>query len=70
MLVAAGTEGGLEDGVGVAVVRNHDVLVPTTTLDGEASTIIGVQLDDGLVEDMEFICGGTIVDGYAFIFVR
>ena len=70
MLVAAGTEGGLEDGVGVAVVRNQDVLVPTTRLGGEALTIIGVQLADGIVENMELICGGTIVDGYAFILVR
>ena len=70
MLVAAGAEGGLEDGVGVAVVRYHDVLVPTTILDGEASTIIGVQLADGIVVDMEFICGGTIVGGYDFILVR
>ena len=70
MLVATGAEGGLEDGIGVAVVQNHDVLVPTTRLDGEASTITGVQLADGIAEDMEFICEGTIVDGYAFILVR
>ena len=67
MLVAAGAEGGLEDGVEVAVVCDHDVLFPTARLDGEASTIIGLQISDGLVDDMEFICRGTIVDGYAFI---
>ena len=50
MLVATGAEGGLEDGVGVAVVRHHYLLVTTTRFDGEASTIIGVELADGLVE--------------------
>ena len=50
------------------MVRDHDVLFPTAILDGEASTIIGVQLADGLVDDMEFICRSTIVvDGDAFV---
>ena len=35
MLVAAGAEGGLEYGSGVAVVCDHDVLFPTARLDGE-----------------------------------
>ena len=49
------------------MVRDHDVLFPTAILDGEASTIIGVQLADGLVDDMEFICRITIaVDGDDF----
>ena len=60
----------MEDGVGVAVVCDHDVLISTARLDGETFTIIGVQLAGGLIEDMEFIGGGSIVDGYAFILVR
>ena len=68
MLVAAGAEGGLEYGTGVAVVCDYDVLFPTARLDGEASTIIVLQLADGLVNDMEFRCRSIIVvDGDAFV---
>ena len=50
------------------MVRNHCVLFSTAIIDGEASTIIRVQLDDGLVDDIEIICRGTIVvDGDSFV---
>ena len=67
MLVDVRLEGGVEYGVGVAVVHNHDVLFNTARLDEESSTIIGVQLGDGLVDYIEFICRGTIINGYAFV---
>ena len=48
-------------------MHNHDVLFNTARLDEESSTIIGVQLGDGLVDYIEFICRGTIINGYAFV---
>ena len=51
------------------MVRDHDVMLRTARLDGEASTIIVVHIADGLVDDMEFICRGTIVvDGDALVY--
>ena len=49
------------------MVHDHDVLLPAARLDVGASKIIGVQLSDGIVDDMEFICRDTIVDGGAFV---
>ena len=50
------------------MVHNHDVLVTTTRLDWEASTIVGLNIAYGIVEDIEFICRGTIADGNALVF--
>ena len=52
------------------MVRNHDVLVTTTRLDWEASTIVGLNLAYGIVEEIEFTCRGTIANGYALVLVR
>ena len=49
------------------MVRDHGVLFSTAILDGEASTVIGLQLAYGLFNDLEFICRGTIVDSDAFV---
>ena len=58
VFVLAGLEGGLEDGVGVAVVGDHDVLIAATGADGEASGVVCVQLFDGLDLDVDFVGAG------------
>ena len=58
VLVLASLEIGLEDGVGVAVVGNHDVLIAAAGTDGEASGVLCVQLFDGLDSDVDFVRAG------------
>ena len=54
VFVLASPEDGLEDGVGVAVVGDHDVLITTAGSDGEQASLIGVELFDGLHTDVDF----------------
>ena len=53
-------EGLNQDGIAVAVVGKHDVLVATARADGESSHIVRVEFADGFDIDMEFVgwCGG------------
>ena len=54
VLVFTSLEGGLEDGVGIAVVGNHDVLVAAAGADREPAGVVGVELFDGLHTDVDF----------------
>ena len=53
-----GLESGLGDGVGVAVVGDHDVLIAAAGTDREASGVVYVQLFDGLDSDVDFVGTG------------
>ena len=53
MAVMVGLEGFNKDGVGVAVVGQHDVLVATARADGEAAHVVSVELADGFNPDVE-----------------
>ena len=48
-------EGFDKDGVAVAVVSKHDVLVATAEACGEMTHVICVECADGLVRDMKFL---------------
>lgn len=50
-------EGPNQDGIAVAVVGKHDVLVATARADGESSHIVRVEFADGFDIDMEFVRG-------------
>lgn len=54
--VMAGLEWLHEDGIAVAVVGQHYVLVATAGADGEAPHVVGVEFADGLDGDVEFLC--------------
>ena len=56
MSIFAVLEGGMKDGIGVAVVGNHNVLIATAYPDGKAATVICVKLADGLYNDVHFSC--------------
>ena len=56
MFVLAGLERGMKDGVGVAMVRYHYVLVAAAGPDGESTTIVSVQPTDRLDAQVEFPC--------------
>ena len=47
-------ECGLEDGVGIIVVGNHDVLVAAAGVDREPASVVSVELFDGLHTDVDF----------------
>ncbi len=49
---------GTEDCVAAAVEGNNDVLVAATSLDGECSGVIGVELGKREVRDVKLISGG------------
>jgi hypothetical protein len=55
MAVVAGLEGFHENGVGVAVVGQHDVLVATARACGESAHVVCVELADGFYGYMEFV---------------
>ena len=42
VLVLAGFERGVQNGVGIAMIRYHNVLVAATGPDGKSATVIGV----------------------------
>ena len=56
VFVLAGLERGMKDGVGIAMVRNHYVLVAAAGPDGESATIVSVQPTDRLDAQVEFPC--------------
>ena len=58
VLVFAGLERCVQDGVSVAVVSNHDVLVAAAGADREPAGVVGVELFDGLHTDVDFARGG------------
>jgi hypothetical protein len=60
--VVAGLEGFDEDGVGVTVVGQHEVLVAAARPYGEASHVVREELADGFVPQVEFF-GGSRRDG-------
>ena len=43
------------NGIGVDVVRQHNVVVSTEGADGEAAHVICVELADGITDDVEFL---------------
>ena len=49
-------EGLDEDGVFIAVIGHHQVLIAAAVADGEAAHVIGVEVGDGLDADNEFVC--------------
>ena len=53
--VVSGLEGLNEDGVGAAVVGEHDVLVATARADGEAAHVVGEELTEGTDLNVKFV---------------
>jgi hypothetical protein len=45
------------DGIGVAVVGKHDVLVAAARADWEASHVVGEEFADGVRPDVQFFGG-------------
>ena len=69
MAVVAGLEGFHENGIGVTVVGQHDVLVATVRAGGESAHVLCVELADGLYKHVEFVCGrGGGIDGGSYGF--
>ncbi len=61
---------GTEDCIAAAVEGDGDVLVATASLDGESTSVIGVELGKQEVRDVELIGGGHfggLVNGFWFI---
>ena len=54
VFIIASLEGGLEDGVGVAVLGDHDVLIVTAGTDREPTSVVGVELSNWLHADVDF----------------
>ena len=50
-----GHEGGLQDGVGVVMVGNHDVLIDAMRSNGEAPIVVGVELSHMFDIDVQFV---------------
>ena len=55
MVVVSGFERDMEDGVQVAVVCNHDVLIATARSNGEPTTVVRIELADGLYADVDLV---------------
>ena len=47
-------EGLHQDGVGVNVIRQHDVVIAAAGADGEAPHVVGEELADGFGPDVKF----------------
>ena len=61
MAVVLGLEGLNKNDVGVDVVGKHYVVITAAGADGEAAHVVGVELGDGFVADVEFFgVGGGI----------
>ena len=41
--------------IGIAVVRDHDVLVSTAGTDGEATCVVSIKFNDGRDSDNELV---------------
>ena len=48
-------KGGLQDGVGVAMVGNHDVIIAATISNAEATSVISVDLAHMFDMDVQFV---------------
>ena len=55
MFVAACIERCLEDGAGIAAVRDNDILVAAAWTDRENTTIISINFTDWILPDVHFI---------------
>ena len=62
VLVLPGMEGFDQNGIGVDVVRQHNVVIDSVGADGEAAHFICVELADGIKYDVEFLgfCGRNL----------
>ena len=57
--VMFGLKGLDEDGVGVVVVGEHDVLIATARADGEVAHVVSEELADRLDPNMKFVGAGV-----------
>ena len=55
MCVLFGHKGGFQDGVGVAMIGNHDLLIAVTRSNGEAPSVVGVELAYMFNMDVQFL---------------
>ena len=55
MLITAVPIGSAEDGVGITIIGNHNVLIATMVLDGEDATVIGVEFSHRIIPEVELI---------------
>ena len=55
MCVLFGREGGLQGGVEVAMVGNHDVLISATRSNWEVPSVVGVELSHMFDMDVQFV---------------
>ena len=64
MCVLFSYKGGLQDGVGFTMVVNHNVLIAATRSNGEAHSVVGLELAHMFDMDVKFVGEGGGQDSH------